>query len=105
MRILADENIPVVDAFFADQGSIRRLPGRAIDRAAPTWPNAPMGWSAPVRLRRKAASSLRGSYTARHSVASAQTGSQPGLSCRPASQVSGSTSCRLTRSAMPRQAQ
>ncbi|MDQ4348279.1 hypothetical protein RBU07_19840, partial [Pseudomonas aeruginosa] len=30
MRILADENIPVVDAFFADQGSIRRLPGRAI---------------------------------------------------------------------------
>ncbi|HDA9754459.1 TPA: NAD(P)-dependent oxidoreductase, partial [Pseudomonas aeruginosa] len=34
MRILADENIPVVDAFFADQGSIRRLPGRAIDRAA-----------------------------------------------------------------------
>ena len=34
MRILADENIPVVDAFFADHGSIRRLPGRAIDRAA-----------------------------------------------------------------------
>ncbi|HFF2010151.1 TPA: 4-phosphoerythronate dehydrogenase PdxB [Pseudomonas aeruginosa] len=34
MRILADENIPVVDAFFADQGSIRRLPGRAIDCAA-----------------------------------------------------------------------
>ncbi|WP_057380051.1 4-phosphoerythronate dehydrogenase PdxB [Pseudomonas aeruginosa] len=34
MRILADENIPVVDAFFADQGSIRRLPGRAIDRVA-----------------------------------------------------------------------
>lgn len=34
MRILADENIPVVDAFFADQGSIRRLPGRAIDRAS-----------------------------------------------------------------------
>ncbi|MCR3871209.1 hypothetical protein K3Z93_30160, partial [Pseudomonas aeruginosa] len=27
MRILADENIPVVDAFFADHGSIRRLPG------------------------------------------------------------------------------
>nr|AAS47546.1 putative erythrose 4-phosphate dehydrogenase [symbiont bacterium of Paederus fuscipes] len=34
MRILADENIPLVDAFFSDQGSIRRLPGRVIDRSA-----------------------------------------------------------------------
>ncbi|SDU01699.1 4-phosphoerythronate dehydrogenase PdxB [Halopseudomonas salegens] len=34
MRILADENIPLLDAFFADQGSITRLPGRAIDAAA-----------------------------------------------------------------------
>ena len=30
MRILADENIPLLDEFFADHGSIRRLPGRAI---------------------------------------------------------------------------
>lgn len=34
MRILADENIPLVEAFFADFGSIRRMPGRAIDAAA-----------------------------------------------------------------------
>ncbi len=34
MRILADENIPLIDAFFSAFGEIRRLPGRAIDRAA-----------------------------------------------------------------------
>ncbi len=34
MRIVADENIPLLDEFFADFGEIRRLPGRAIDRAA-----------------------------------------------------------------------
>ncbi|WP_371366933.1 4-phosphoerythronate dehydrogenase PdxB [Pseudomonas sp. QL9] len=34
MRILADENIPLVDAFFGAHGEIRRLPGRRIDRAA-----------------------------------------------------------------------
>eukprot|EP01031_Cornospumella_fuschlensis_P012065 gene12065-14750_t len=34
MRILADENIPLVDAFFGGFGPIRRMPGRAIDRAA-----------------------------------------------------------------------
>ncbi|MBD9628953.1 4-phosphoerythronate dehydrogenase PdxB [Pseudomonas sp. PDM19] len=34
MRILADENIPLVEAFFGAHGDIRRLPGRAIDRAA-----------------------------------------------------------------------
>lgn len=34
MHILADENIPLVEAFFASFGEIRRLPGRAIDRAA-----------------------------------------------------------------------
>ncbi|KAF1069576.1 MAG: Erythronate-4-phosphate dehydrogenase [Pseudomonas citronellolis] len=34
MRILADENIPLVEAFFGEHGDIRRLPGRAIDRAA-----------------------------------------------------------------------
>ncbi|MCY1337118.1 Erythronate-4-phosphate dehydrogenase [compost metagenome] len=34
MRILADENIPLVEAFFAGFGDIRRLPGRGIDRAA-----------------------------------------------------------------------
>ena len=33
MRILADENIPLVDAFFSRFGEIRRLPGRAIGRA------------------------------------------------------------------------
>ncbi|WP_375739645.1 4-phosphoerythronate dehydrogenase PdxB [Pseudomonas boanensis] len=31
MRIVADENIPLVDAFFAGQGEIHRLPGRSID--------------------------------------------------------------------------
>jgi len=34
MRILADENIPLLDEFFAGFGTIRRLPGRVIDRAA-----------------------------------------------------------------------
>lgn len=34
MRILADENIPLVDAFFSAHGEIRRMPGRAINRAA-----------------------------------------------------------------------
>ncbi|MFZ6046465.1 4-phosphoerythronate dehydrogenase PdxB [Pseudomonas sp. CR3202] len=34
MRIVADENIPLVDAFFGGLGEIRRLPGRAIDAAA-----------------------------------------------------------------------
>ena len=34
MRILADENIPLVDAFFAAHGEIRRMPGRSINRAA-----------------------------------------------------------------------
>jgi erythronate-4-phosphate dehydrogenase len=34
MRIVADENIPLLDAFFAHFGEIRRLPGRSIDRAA-----------------------------------------------------------------------
>lgn len=34
MRILADENIPLVDAFFAGFGSIRRMAGRSINRAA-----------------------------------------------------------------------
>lgn len=34
MRIVADENIPLLDEFFAEFGEIRRLPGRAIDRAA-----------------------------------------------------------------------
>ncbi|SDT40291.1 4-phosphoerythronate dehydrogenase [Pseudomonas asplenii] len=34
MLIVADENIPLLDAFFAGFGEIRRLPGRAIDRAA-----------------------------------------------------------------------
>lgn len=34
MHILADENIPLVEAFFGGLGEIRRLPGRAIDRAA-----------------------------------------------------------------------
>lgn len=33
MRILADENIPLVDAFFGAHGEIRRMPGRAINRA------------------------------------------------------------------------
>ncbi|NQD91733.1 4-phosphoerythronate dehydrogenase PdxB [Pseudomonas sp. CrR25] len=34
MRIVADENIPLLEEFFADFGEIQRLPGRAIDRAA-----------------------------------------------------------------------
>ena len=34
MRILADENIPLVDAFFSEHGDIRRMPGRSINRAA-----------------------------------------------------------------------
>ncbi|EKG32531.1 4-phosphoerythronate dehydrogenase PdxB [Pseudomonas avellanae] len=34
MRIVADENIPLLDAFFAGFGEIRRLPGRSIDHAA-----------------------------------------------------------------------
>lgn len=34
MRIVADENIPLLDAFFADFGEIQRLPGRSIDRAS-----------------------------------------------------------------------
>ncbi|WP_339488372.1 4-phosphoerythronate dehydrogenase PdxB [Pseudomonas sp. EL_65y_Pfl2_R95] len=34
MRIVADENIPLLDEFFADFGSITRLPGRSIDAAA-----------------------------------------------------------------------
>jgi len=34
MLIVADENIPLLDAFFAGFGEIRRLPGRSIDRAA-----------------------------------------------------------------------
>ncbi|EWC42569.1 4-phosphoerythronate dehydrogenase PdxB [Stutzerimonas stutzeri] len=34
MHILADENIPLVDEFFASLGEIRRMPGRSINRAA-----------------------------------------------------------------------
>ncbi|WP_248796661.1 4-phosphoerythronate dehydrogenase PdxB [Pseudomonas sp. MWU13-2105] len=34
MLIVADENIPLIEAFFAGFGEIRRLPGRGIDRAA-----------------------------------------------------------------------
>ncbi|TDL93600.1 4-phosphoerythronate dehydrogenase PdxB [Stutzerimonas stutzeri ATCC 17588 = LMG 11199] len=34
MHILADENIPLVDEFFAGLGAIRRMPGRSINRAA-----------------------------------------------------------------------
>jgi len=34
MRILADENIPLVESFFAEYGEIRRMPGRRINRAA-----------------------------------------------------------------------
>ncbi|NWC00100.1 4-phosphoerythronate dehydrogenase PdxB [Pseudomonas gingeri] len=34
MLIVADENIPLIDEFFAGFGEIRRLPGRSIDRAA-----------------------------------------------------------------------
>ena len=34
MRIVADENIPLLDAFFQGFGEIRRYPGRTLDRAA-----------------------------------------------------------------------
>ena len=34
MHILADENIPLVEAFFAEHGEIRRMHGRTINRAA-----------------------------------------------------------------------
>ncbi|WP_043307489.1 4-phosphoerythronate dehydrogenase PdxB [Pseudomonas sp. ML96] len=34
MQIVADENIPLLDEFFASFGAISRHPGRAIDRAA-----------------------------------------------------------------------
>ncbi|GLK90612.1 4-phosphoerythronate dehydrogenase PdxB [Pseudomonas turukhanskensis] len=34
MRILADENIPLLDEFFAEFGEIERMPGRAFDREA-----------------------------------------------------------------------
>ena len=34
MQIVADENIPLLDEFFAGFGTVRRHPGRAIDRAA-----------------------------------------------------------------------
>lgn len=34
MHIVADENIPLLDEFFADFGRITRLPGRSIDRSA-----------------------------------------------------------------------
>ncbi|WP_312945291.1 4-phosphoerythronate dehydrogenase PdxB [Stutzerimonas kunmingensis] len=34
MHILADENIPLVDEFFAGFGEIRRMPGRSINGAA-----------------------------------------------------------------------
>ncbi|SDZ30017.1 4-phosphoerythronate dehydrogenase PdxB [Pseudomonas sp. NFIX28] len=34
MLIVADENIPLLDAFFSGFGEIRRFPGRAIDRTA-----------------------------------------------------------------------
>lgn len=33
MHIVADENIPLLDEFFAGFGEVRRAPGRAIDRA------------------------------------------------------------------------
>lgn len=33
MLIVADENIPLIEAFFAGFGEIRRFPGRSIDRA------------------------------------------------------------------------
>ncbi|MBF6038090.1 4-phosphoerythronate dehydrogenase PdxB [Pseudomonas sp. P154a] len=33
MLIVADENIPLLDAFFSGFGEIRRVPGRSIDRA------------------------------------------------------------------------
>ncbi|WXL27472.1 4-phosphoerythronate dehydrogenase PdxB [Ectopseudomonas mendocina] len=34
MQIVADENIPLLDEFFAGFGNIRRLPGRSIDAAS-----------------------------------------------------------------------
>lgn len=34
MLIVADENIPLLDAFFEGFGEIRRMPGRSIDRAS-----------------------------------------------------------------------
>jgi erythronate-4-phosphate dehydrogenase len=34
MRIVADENIPLLDEFFSAFGEIRRLPGRTLDRGA-----------------------------------------------------------------------
>ncbi len=34
MRILADENIPLLDEFFAEFGEIERMPGRAFDQAS-----------------------------------------------------------------------
>ena len=34
MQIVADENIPLLDEFFAGFGTLHRHPGRAIDRAA-----------------------------------------------------------------------
>ncbi|MDR6578540.1 4-phosphoerythronate dehydrogenase PdxB [Pseudomonas extremaustralis] len=34
MLIVADENIPLLDAFFEGFGEIRRVPGRSIDRAS-----------------------------------------------------------------------
>jgi erythronate-4-phosphate dehydrogenase len=34
MQIVADENIPLLDEFFAGFGDIRRLPGRSIDAAS-----------------------------------------------------------------------
>jgi erythronate-4-phosphate dehydrogenase len=34
MRIVADENIPLLDEFFAEFGTITRLPGRRIDAAS-----------------------------------------------------------------------
>lgn len=34
MQIVADENIPLLDEFFAGFGEIRRLPGRSIDAAS-----------------------------------------------------------------------
>lgn len=34
MHILADENIPLVEAFFAEHGEIRRMHGRTINKAA-----------------------------------------------------------------------
>src|SRR5690606_32564780 len=33
MHILADENIPLAEAFFAEFGTLRRLPGRQISAA------------------------------------------------------------------------